>query len=212
MTTHPARFNDQVLVAIRLMLAGTPTLTVFDPFAGVGKIHELDEFGYETVGIELESEWAEMHHKTEVGNALTTRFADGWFDAIATSPAYGNRMADRYDGRDGSRRNTYRVALGHELHPDNSGGMQWGPEYRQFHKTAWQETIRVLKVGGIFILNIKDHVRRGEVQSVTQWHIEALEELGLESDIALRVHTTGLRFGTNHEARVDYESVVRFYK
>ncbi len=210
MTTHPAKFNDQVLSAIRLMLNDVET--IFDPFAGVGRIHDLEAFGYETVGIELEPEWAEMHPRTEVGNALSTRFADGWFDAIATSPAYGNRMADQYDGRDGSKRNTYRIALGRVLNSDNSGGMQWGPEYREFHRAAWKETIRVLKDGGIFLLNIKDHIRRGEIMPVTKWHTDTLENFGLERDITLRVHTAGLRFGANSEVRVDYESVIRFCK
>ncbi len=211
MTAHPAKFNDQVLVAIRLML-DNDIETIFDPFAGVGRIHELGKFGYKTVGIELEPEWAAMSSKTEEGNALHTRFDNESFDAIATSPAYGNRMADNYDGRDGSKRNTYRIALDRELHPDNSGGMQWGSEYREFHRTAWEETIRVLEIGGIFILNIKDHIRRGEIMPVSQWHIDTLKNLGLFHDITLNVHTAGLRYGANYDVRVDYESVVRFCK
>jgi hypothetical protein len=121
-------------------------------------------------------------------------------------------MADSYDGRDGSQRNTYRIALGHTLHPDNSGGMQWGTSYRQFHHAAWAEAIRVLIPGGIFILNIKDHFRDSKIMRVTNWHIATLRKLGLELDITLKLYAPGLRFGSNHEARVDYESVIRFYK
>lgn len=43
---------------------------------------------------------------------------------------------------------------------------------------AWAEAYRVLRPGGLLILNLKDHIRRGEVQRVTFWHISAAQELG----------------------------------
>ena len=82
-----------------------------------------------------------------------------------TSPTYGDRLADHHDARDGSVRHSYKHDLGRDLHPDNSGAMQWGPAYRDFHTAAWVEVRRVLRPGGRFVLNVKDHVRGGVVQS-----------------------------------------------
>ena len=48
--------------------------------------------------------------------------------------------------------------------------MQWGDAYRSFHVKAWREAWRVLRPGGRFVLNIKDHIRNGERMPVTDWH------------------------------------------
>jgi hypothetical protein len=47
---------------------------------------------------------------------------------------------------------------------------------------------------------------------VTDWHLDTLTNLGLEHEITLKVHTSGLRYGTNHEERMAYESVIRLRK
>lgn len=41
-----------------------------------------------------------MHPRTIVGNALALPFPDATFDAIATSPTYGNRMADSHNAQE----------------------------------------------------------------------------------------------------------------
>jgi hypothetical protein len=51
--------------------------------------------------------------------------------------------------------------LGRPLTPGNSGALQWGEEYRALHVAVWTECRRVLKPGGIFVLNVKDHIRGG---------------------------------------------------
>jgi hypothetical protein len=102
---HPAKFSQPVLDAIRSELRkeadrrGMQRLHVVDVFAGVGRIHELlGEF--DTVGVELEPEWAHAHERTVVGDATSLPASwSGLFDAVATSPVYPNRMSDTYDGK-----------------------------------------------------------------------------------------------------------------
>src|SRR5437868_9381022 len=103
---------------------------VLDPFAGVGGIHTLAALGIaHTVGVELEPECALQHPRNIVGSALALPFPDDTFDAIVTSPCYGNRMADHHDAKDASRRNTYTHALGRPLAFANAGSLQWGDSY-----------------------------------------------------------------------------------
>lgn len=203
---HPAKFSDDLLRRVALHVP--QDALVLDPFAGVGRIHRLTYA--RTVGVELEPEWACQHQRTVVANALTLPFPDGVFDVIATSPVYGNRMSDHHDARDTSRRITYRHTLGRKLHPDNAGQLQWGSRYRVFHETAWAEALRVLKIGGRFVLNVSDHIRKGERQHVTAWHIQTLRGLGCALDSLEPVATQRMRHGENYGARVDTETVAAF--
>jgi tRNA G10 N-methylase Trm11 len=183
---------------------------VLDPFAGTGGIHKLS--ARQTVGVELEPEWANQHPNTIIGNALNLPFPDASFDAIATSPTYGNRMADHHDAKEGSTRHTYKHTLGRNLTDTNSGAMQWGNTYRQFHRKAWAEAIRVLKPGGRLVLNISDHIRKGQPQGVNLWHVAALCELGLTFHEAVPIETKRQRHGANAHLRVGNEWIITFTK
>ena len=204
---HPAKFSDVLIEQIDKMVVTHSS--VLDPFAGVGTIHKLHP-RCETYGIEIEPEWANMHPRTIVGNALDLPFSNDTFDYVVTSPCYGNRMADHHNAKDSSRRMTYTHTLGRTLHDDNSGKMQWGKEYRSFHNTAWMEVRRVLKPYGNFILNISDHIRKGERVPVTSWHIETLRSLGFIMVNEIKIPTPRMRFGQNHAARIEYESIIEF--
>ena len=105
---HPAKFSAPILEAIAGQLADEmvpPGGTLLDPFAGVGLVHKLaDEHGYDSLGVDLEPEWAATHERTICGDStmLATLIGPyaGHVDAIVTSPAYGNRLADQYLGSD----------------------------------------------------------------------------------------------------------------
>lgn len=207
---HPARFTRSVLDAARGYLPAAPA-RVLDPFAGVGTVHELADLGYSTVGVELEPEWAAAHERTIVGDAARLPFPDSTFDVVLTSPAYGNRMADRYAGdQKGSRRATYRIALGRDLSEGSGAALQWGARYRDLHRRAWAEAHRVLRPGGRLILNISDHYRAGIRQRVADWHVGALLDAGFTLAAAQTVHTPRMRHGANAELRVDGELVAAF--
>lgn len=213
MVKHPARYNDEILAVMAdLITTYGPTTDgpyqVLDPFAGTGRIHELTQF--DTYGIEIEPEWAEMHPRTMVGNALDMPWRNHWFDVVATSPTYGNRMADKHDAKDGSVRRSYKHDLGRNLHSDNSGGMQWGDAYQGFHVDAWKECTRVVRRDGLLVLNIKDHIRGGKHIDVAGWHIEALSVYGW-TPVAIRpVVTSGMGMGRNGNVRVPAELVIAF--
>lgn len=203
--SHPARFNDALIPVFAQALSGCTT--VCDPFAGTGKVHDLQAYGYQTIGVEIEPEWALMHPDTHVGNALALPFGDEVFDAIVTSPCYGNRLADSHDARDGSVRRSYTHDLGRKLNDDNAGAMQWGDDYRSFHRAAWAEAFRVLKPGGRLVVNLKDHIRKGKRQLVAGWHVTELCRMGFALLMHTEVVTRGLRQGVNADLRVPVEQV-----
>ena len=204
---HPAKYTDSLLPVFEELLKGCTK--VLDPFTGTGKIHSLP---YETIGVEIEKEWAEMHPNTIIGDATDLQFANHEFDAICTSPTYGNRMADCHNAKDGSSRNTYTHKLGRVLNDNNTGKMQWGEKYKDLHIKAWKECFRVLKEDGVFILNFKNHIRKGKEVDVFSWHVKTLIELGFSLDLVKQVETNGNGFGQNGKLRTGFEFVARFIK
>lgn len=208
--THPAKYTDALLPVMAEMIQGCNH--IIDPFAGSGKIHHLRYFGYTggITAIEIEPEYALMDVNTIIGNALHLDFSDNTFDGAITSPTYGNRMADHHVARDLSKRNTYRHTLNHKLHPDNSGQLQWGNEYREFHKKAWIELRRVLQPNAVFVLNCKNHIRHTVEQYVTEFHSEYLQSIGFTLVNHVKVNCKGNRFGKNGNIRIQYESILKY--
>lgn len=208
--SHPAPFPHEVLEQAAKLLEGC--WTVLDPFAGTGGIHKLREHGYETVGVELEEEWAALSPHTVLGNALALPFPDREFDAICTSPTYGNRLADHHKARDPESRSSYTHDLGRPLHADNSGAMHWGDAYRTFHLEAWREASRVLRPRGRFVLNVKDSLEGDNWHDVAGWHVGTLEEMGYRVRAIRPIITSGLRRGSNADKRAEAELVIAMEK
>lgn len=252
---HPARFSRAVLSELRSMLTceveRVGRVRVIDPFAGVGLVHELADERVETIGVEIQPEWAAAHPDTTCANVLD--FARSWereaFDVLLTSPAYGNRMADSHDARDECRtcagdgyyldqrppdfaritceackgsgltmRNTYTHALQRSgakpvEHDDNAVVMQWGARYREFHDAVWAScSSYLLRPGGLVLLNVKNHVRRSEVQRVVEFHVNSWLRLRYTIEEARPIETRGLAYGANHDVRTPHELIIALRK
>lgn len=218
MTKHPAPFSAEILGILHQLILQERVKRVLDPFAGIGMLASGWAHPMPLIALnELEPEWAQAAKRTEghpvVGNTLYLPFLDEAFDCICTSPTYGNRMADHHEAKDGSHRVSYRHTLGRKLHVSNSGQMHWGPQYRKFHEAAWEECLRVLRPGGLFLLNVSNHIRGGELMQVSAWHVRTLKRLGrMKRDRVLRVRTPRMRFGANSELRTTHEFIHLFRK
>lgn len=248
---HPARFSRKILDAIEDIIgrewehlgaehAPVP-IRIIDPFAGAGLIHRLADHPvmghrYETVGVEIEPEWATAGPRTIIGDALNLPFDTGHFHAGVTSPCYGNRMADHHEAADPcreceglgyigmpdgptcsncrgsglSKRNTYRHQLGRMPTPGSTAVLQWGPTYRALHRTAWDELVRVVIEDGLLVVNVSNHVRDGEEQEVVEWHANEFLCRGCRLVEARRVKTPRNGQGENGTVRVDGELVLVF--
>ena len=260
---HPAVFPDEVIELAREAIADMtidhgPPLTVLDPFAGVGGVHKLgDDDGnvVRTFGVELMPKWAATHERTMVGDA--THLPDVWtgkWDAVFTSPCYGNRMADHHEAKDAcsmckghgvvfgnvdrkattspwltgqempcpkckgsglSHRRSYRHYYGDGFFTEaplqsNAGAMAFGDEYKKLHRAAWKEVERVLRPGGRFVLNVKDHIRNGKRVRVSAWHRRTVLALGFDELWRWDIPLDGYGYGANRAARVPTEQVYVF--
>ncbi len=236
---HPAMFSRELLVPLAETIRGRRS--VVDPFAGTGRIHVIADLAgvQRSTGIELEPEWANSavfagpDRLQIVGDSLLVlpSFEAGTFDAVLTSPAYANRMADAHEAKDAckqcagsgvdgakeckickgkglSRRNTYRHRLGRPLSQNNSGGLQWGPEYRNLHRAIWSAAADVLTSGGAFIVNCSNHIRQGQLIDVCGWHLDVLIEVGLVPVEVMHVETRRQRHGANGTLRVAGEQII----
>ena len=214
--SHPAKFSVPILREIADVLGAEPRptdqpLCILDPFCGVGGVHILREWLpeiVETFGFELEPEWATQSPWTAIGNALDLPCKSKMFDVVVTSPTFGNRMADHFKATDDSKRITYTHQIGRQLTEGNSGAMQWGDDYRVFHVQAWLEARRVLKPGGLLVIDIKNHIRGGEIQKVAEWHLTTLFNMGFLLQEVRKVRCPGMGFGQNREARVEFEHLL----
>lgn len=214
---HCAPFS-KVLIPLLAKALGK-SRRILDPFAGIGLVGLVKKHGVTgtITTVEIEPEWAQAEAEgcdnRVTGDATCLPFGAGSFDAVVTSPTYGNRMADNFSPAPSTkkwRRIGYRFALGRRLHDRNTGQMHWGEEYRFMHRQAWAEVARVLEPGGRFVLNVSDHIKGGEVVRVSDWHRETCKSLGFVLLEHVQVATPRMRFGQNHKARVEHENVYVF--
>lgn len=209
---HPATYPQAVLDIFAEFVQ--PDDVVLDPFGGVGGIHQLRQMvECTTVAIELEPEWAAASPHTICGDARRAAELVGGrrFNVIATSPAYGNRLADDYVASDPQARRSYAIDLGRSLTDGNGAGMHYASngEYEQLHYQVWWQAMTLLEPGGLFLLNCKDFQRAGKVMPVTGWHMAVLSDFGLVAIDLRTLPAAGLPFTT---AKPLSELVVVFQK
>ena len=209
---HPASYSAGLIPTFAALLEGR-SHRVLDIFAGKGGIHELGALGpYETVGVELEPEWAMWRPETLVADATDLPFEDDSFTAIATSPAYGNRMSD-YDEppADAPERRDYVCSLGRPLSPNNAAGFAWDDaEYMELHEAAWAEAVRVLAPGGVMLLNVVDHWEQDRHIGVAGMHLTHLvKAFGPDISAMVSADASGWTAAANGDVRIAGEWVVR---
>tara|TARA_R110000772_G_scaffold36981_8_gene88109 strand:- start:559 stop:1278 length:720 start_codon:yes stop_codon:yes gene_type:complete len=225
---HNAKFTRNITDEITWMLnkyRGEGIMRLLDPMGGVGGIFDTHSADGEWMidMVEIEHEWAVAATTHPLADGQTDRVMEAdfltwlpdayWlYDFVVTSPTYGNRMADHHEAKDGSKRNTYRHTLGRELTDGSSAGMQWSEEYRFFHEKAWLKVWDLLAPGGIFIVNVKDHIRKGVKQPVSAWHRLLLIAIGFELLESRDMPVRGNRQGRNGDVRVDHEQIYVFKK
>lgn len=213
---HPAKYTDSFLKMFNEILKDAKN--VLDPFAGTGKIGKLKEYGFsgQIYANELEPEWLQDNKFNcdflTYCDAEFLEYPAEYFDAICTSPTYGNRMADHHEAKDGTKRNTYTHCLGRTLADGNTGKMQWGVEYMEKHERIYKHLTTLVKGGGLFVLNIKNHIRRGQEINVKQFHEKALLKCGFEKIEEKFIKTSGNGFGANSDKRTDGEYIIVFKK
>lgn len=212
-TPHPAKWSTPILAQVAYQLGmirqDWTGHRLLDPFAGVGLDRLRDACPTaEWVGVELEPEWACQVPGTIAADATRLPFPDRSFSGAVTSPVYGNRMSDTYDGRDGSKRMTYRIALGRMPGGRSIATMQWGRTYRAMHRLAWRELFRVLDHEAPALVNISNHVRKGQVQHVMEWHLDTLVSTGFRFQRLVPIETRRFKNGANREARVASEHLI----
>ena len=206
---HPAVMGPHIFEVCKQFLP-FKGCRVLDPFAGVGTTATLLP-EYNVVGVEIEKEWAQQQPSTICGDSVVVVPTLGKFDAILTSPAYGNRMADDFKASDESKRITYRHKLGRELSTGTTSNLHYGRgnrRYEKAHSNIWIVCVDALTESGVFILNCKDFIARGTQMEVTQWHVLSLISYGLNVLEHKKIPSRGMRFGTNYQKRVDYENII----
>lgn len=217
---HGARFSDRIVdllyrrVADECARQARPLLIV-DPFAGTGEkiaghpgFQQLRQ-AHRIEGFELEPSFISADWVTE-GNALHLPYQDGEVDIVFTSPTYGNRFADHHAPKDLSTRHSYTFWARHnrgdllndptsQLHPENTGRHHFGDRYQQLHQQAYVELRRVLRPGGLLLLNVSNFWAKHQEVDAVSWHRDALTATGIRVVEEVAVTTPRMRFGANRQ-------------
>lgn len=214
---HFQKYHSDIITAIEERIGHSKM--ILDPMAGTMerlRCLERPDRGYHLVwGVEYEREWVEAHPHDRLiqGDARELPFDDEFFDVIIVSPSYGNRDSDRTgDWWDNVDRKTYAAGLGRNVSRGSLCVPFEYPEYKIGHSLAWCEATRVLKTGGLFVINLKNFVKRGVIVRVSQWHRELLrDKIGLEEVDDTAIATKGRMSGENYDVRAENAEKIYFF-
>ncbi len=169
---HPAKFADTVLPVIAEHLAGY--WRVLDPMAGVGTLARyLHQRGHGVFSLDIEPEWADQCPAPSFAwdaRDLTGFASDGFFDAVATSPTYGNRMADSHVATERCRK---CAGLGFIEFPENYVGAICpkceGAGRRQYKRNTYTHILgRKLTPGNTGAMQWGEEYRRTHEQIIAE--------------------------------------------
>ena len=206
---HFSRYHPKIIEALPSRIGHSKK--ILDPMAGTLErlsILERPDMGYHLVhGVEIECKWVEgyPHPRLIQGDARKLPYENAFFDCIIVSPSYGNRDADRTgEWWDNDDRKTYAAALRANPDPASLCVPFHRTEYKLGHALAWSEAVRVLKVGGLFVINLKNTIKSGVITRMSQWHRDLLrDELGLKEIDDTAVPTRGRMSGANYDLRAE---------
>ena len=207
---HHTRYHPKIIEAIQQRIGHSKR--ILDPMAGTfERLRELERYEngwHQTHGIELENEWVigYPHPRLRQGDARDLPFDNEYFDCVVVSPSYGNRDSDKTgDWWDNDDRLTYAAALRRNVSANSLCQPFDNPVYKSGHTHAWAESTRVLKTGGMFFINLKNHIKAGRIIPVSQWHREILRDIlkYVEIDDAA-IPTPGRFSGANSGTRAEF--------
>ncbi len=209
---HPAQYTPSIIGVFERIFGIFVPKMVFDPFAGTGlRLGALcDKWEVPFAGCDIE-DWAGKNERITVADATQPySYPAGEFTVI-TSPTYGNGINDHFKPTDSSKRFTYRVALGHELHKRNSGryGIRGGKKAWSNYWRINHEAIRCWRNHRVnVIVNVKAFIHGGKTIDLPELWVDELDEQGYNIQDVIEVPTPGIRFGSNHDARIDHEVII----
>ncbi len=205
---NPAPFSDPIIKELERLIPQLPDAIIHDPYAGEGiKLGALcDRLGRTFSGVDLER-WEGSDPRVRLDDSVDQQSYPTQPFIVTTSPTYCNGVNDNFKPSDTSRRLTYRVAAGHELHPNNTG--RWSG---RGSKTAEAEYWRITRAcvrhwPDAALVNVKDSTRAGEIYPLVQLWTDLLIEYGYDVE-RVDVACPGWRFGANSQVRADTEAIL----
>lgn len=224
---HPAEFTPALLDPIVSLLRGRVPKRgrILDPCAGIGfRLAQIGARGdWDVVGVEIEHGYftpkRRAHSCVVQGDSRTRIFAADTFDGWVTSVVYPNGMADDWQAKDDSVRNTYAHRLraylgaGYVMNPRNTAAMnpRRSPAAYQTFMVAQAEiiarTFNALKPGAYGVVNTKDT----PLYAFTNDTMDQLRDAGfIEVQKAITVAARGNRHGSakSRDVRAETEDLI----
>lgn len=220
--THPAQWSPEIIEVLREKFTQHNVRRVHDPFGGTGvRLGRLcDRFPngrlrpnrriFTATDIE---DWPDKDPRVRVGDSTDGDTyppdeIDGVPLWVVTSPVYPNGMADHFAPKDTSRRHTYRVALGRELHPNNAGrySVRGGKlaerrywELMDLCVRWWPDRVMV---------NISDFIHSGRTYPLADMWWMTLDDFGYDLIERIEIPTRRQRYGANRDLRAESETLL----